>query len=295
MGSSPESGRYPRERAVVILVTGPSGKVGSEAVRLLGEQQHAARALVRDRSRAPRGAADVAVGDFEQRATVDAAMREVDTVLLISAAVPEHEIAVIDAAVRQGVGHVVKITNHKATADSPVARRRDHARVEAHVRATGLDYTLLAPNFFLQNLFAFIPSIRESHSFVMCSGDGRLGMVDARDVAAAAATVAGAPAAHAGRSYLLTGPELVSYADVATALGTALGHEVEYRSVSPETHRAMLVDAGVPESAATSNVQAFGLVAEGDAAWLSGDAGRLIGRAPRSLREFVADHVSAFA
>lgn len=93
--------------------------------------------------------------------------------------------------------------------------------------------TLLAPNFFLQNLLAIAPTVKESHGFTMSTGDGRIGMVDARDVAATAATIAASPAPHAGHTYLLTGPELVTYDDVAAALGAALGREIEYRRISP--------------------------------------------------------------
>ncbi|WP_329259943.1 SDR family oxidoreductase [Actinoallomurus sp. NBC_01490] len=283
----------------MILVTGASGKIGSEAVRLLAEQKHPTRALVRDPSRAPGGEAwngvEIAVGDFDRPDTLDAAMRGIDTVLLISPSVPGQEIAVIDSAVRQGVEYVVKITNHKASEDSPVDRRRDHARTEAHLKGTGLAYTLLAPNLLMQNLFAVAPMIKQTRGFVMSAGDGRFGMIDSRDVSATAAAVAMAPSRHAGRVYPLTGPELVTYADVAKELTEALGHEVEYRRISPDEHRSAMIQAGVPEPVATSNAQVFGLIAEGDAAWLTDDVTSVTGDPPRSLRTFIADHVGAFA
>ncbi|MEU7043188.1 SDR family oxidoreductase [Streptomyces varsoviensis] len=283
----------------MIVVTGATGKIGSETVRLLAQRGAATKALVRDPSRAPGGSfpdgVEIAVGDFERPDTLDAAMRGADTVVLISTSVPAHEIAAIDSAVRQGVRHVVKITNHKASESSPVDRRRDHARIEAHLRASGLAFTLLAPNLLMQNLFAFAPMIKQTRGFVMSAGDGRFGMVDSRDVSATAAAVAAAPAEHAGRTYLLTGPELITYDDVAEALTDALGHEIEYRRLSPAEHREAMIEAGVPEPAATSNAQVFGLIADGDAAWLSDDVAAVTGAPPRSLRTFVADHVSAFA
>src|SRR5204863_7159213 len=129
-----------------------------EAVRLLSAQHHPARALVRDPSRVAHraGLADeveIVTGDFDHPDTLDAAMAGVDTVILVSPAVPAQEIAVIDSAVRHGVTHVVKITS-KASADSPVDRRRGQARIEAHLATTGLAYTLLRSNAYLQNLFA---------------------------------------------------------------------------------------------------------------------------------------------
>ncbi|MEU5092958.1 SDR family oxidoreductase [Streptomyces sp. NPDC021356] len=282
----------------MILVTGATGKIGTETVRLLNSERLPVRALVRDAARAPQdgswGGVEIAVGDFDQPDTLDAAMAGVDTLVLITPSVPTQEIAAIDSAVGQAVKHVVKITNHKATDNSPVDRRRDHARIEAHLRASGLTYTLLAPNLLMQNLFSMAPVIKQTHGFVMSAGDGQSGMIDSRDVSAAAAAVAADPAGHEGCTHLLTGPELVTYADVAVELSRALGEEIEYRRLTPDQHREAMVQAGLPEPVAASNAQVFGLIAEGDAAWLSHDVTTLTGHDPRSLRTFLTDHVSAF-
>ena len=141
----------------MILVTGSTGKVGSEAVRLLAERHQRTRALVRDPSRAPYGNVEIVAGDFDRPDTLDAAMQGIDTVLLVSPAVPAQEIAVIDSAARQGVTHVVKITS-KASADSPVDRRRGQAQIEARLEATSLAYTLLRANAHMQNLLALGPN-----------------------------------------------------------------------------------------------------------------------------------------
>lgn len=283
----------------MILVTGATGTVGSEAVRLLAAQHHPARALVRDPSRVAHRAdladeIEIVTGDFDHPDTLDAALAGVDTVILVSPAVPAQEIAVIDSAVRQGVTHLVKITS-KASADSPVDRRRGQARIEAHLAATGLPHTLLRSNAYLQNLLALAPAVRQTRGFTMSAGDGPVGMIDARDVAAVATRIALAPAAHVGRTYRLTGPALVTYADIAKELSSTLGHDIEYRRTSPDEHRAAMIRAGVPEAVATSNAQAFGLIAEGDAAWLTDEVATLTGTAPRSLQEFLAEHAAAFA
>ncbi|WP_116203389.1 NmrA family NAD(P)-binding protein [Amycolatopsis circi] len=264
----------------MVLVTGATGKIGSEAVRLLGP--------VRTLVRTPSGGADEVVGDFDRPDTLDAALRGVDTLLLIGPAV-ESQIAVLDRAAAHGVRHVVRITNHKSYVDSPVARRRAHARIDAHLKASGMEYTLLAPNFFMQNLLALAPEIAATGGFSGSAGEGRIGMIDARDVAAAAAAIAAAPTEHAGRTYLLTGPDLVTFADVAREWASATGQPVEYRRISAEEHCAAMVANGVPE--AESNAQVFGLLAEGDGAWLSEDFAAVTGGAPRGLRTFLADCV----
>ncbi|MFD7159053.1 NmrA family NAD(P)-binding protein [Kribbella sp. NPDC059898] len=283
----------------MILVTGATGTVGSEAVQLLSARRQPTRALVRDPSRvAHRGdlAEEIGIvtGDFERPETLTAALRGVDTVILVSPAVPAQEITVIDSAARQGVTHIVKVTS-KASADSPVGRRRGQARIEAHLATTGLAYTLLRSNAYMQNLFALAPMVKQTRGFLMSAGEGQVGMIDARDVAAAACAIATAPTAHAGHTYCLTGPGLITYTDIAKELSGALGHEIEYRQIRTDEHRAAMIRAGVPEAVATSNAQAFGLIAEGDAAWLTDDVAALTGTAPRSLHSFITEHIAAFA
>ena len=277
----------------MILVTGANGNVGSEAVRLLAERGAPVRALVRRVDAAPGGGVDVAVGDFESPRTLDEALRGVATVVLVSPAVPAQEIAVIDHAVRAGVGHIVKISS-KASVDSPVERRRGQARIEAHLASSGVEHTVLRANAYIQNLLAMAPAVRATNAFIMSAGDGQVGLTDARDVAAVAAAVAVEPAAHAGRTYWPTGPELLTYDDVAATLSELLGRPVQYRRVTPDEHRTAMLTAGVPEAIANSNAQAFELIAQGDAAWITGDVKTVARVAPRSLRSFLTEHINAF-
>ena len=202
----------------MILVTGATGNVGSETVRLLSARGEPVRALVRSRdpARRCRGRDRHRRLRLTELAAVEA-LHGVDTVVLVSPAVPAQEIAVIDAAVDAGVGHVVKISS-KASDDSPVERRRGQARIDAHLLASGVGHTLLRPNGYQQNLLALAPSVRATQGFVMSAGDGQVGMTDARDVAAVAVEVAVAPVAHAGKTYWPTGPELITYGDIAATL-----------------------------------------------------------------------------
>lgn len=280
----------------MILVTGATGKVGSEAARLLIERGERVRALVRapERVAGLAGAgAQIAVGDFDDVASLDAAMRGVAVVVMVSPAVPAQELAVVDAAARAGVGHLVKATS-KASEDSPVARRRGQARIEAGLAASGVPHTLLRSNAYMQNFLALAPAIREQHAFASAAGTGRVALIDARDVGAVAAGIAADPGRLGGRTYWPSGPELLSYADVAATLSAVLGHDVTFRTRSEAEDREAMLAAGVPEAVATDNARAFGLIGEGDAAWLTDDAALVLGRPPRSFREFVTDHADAF-
>jgi uncharacterized protein YbjT (DUF2867 family) len=279
----------------VILVT-TAGKVGAETVRLLREQDVPVRVLARDPAKATAQAlagagAEVAVGDLDVPASVDEAMRGVRAVVLVSPGVPAQELNVVASAARAGVGHVVKATN-KASPDSPIARRRWQSEIEAGLAASGIPRTLLRSNAYMQNVLALAPAIATTSSFGSAAGKGRTGLVDARDVAAVAAQIAATPDAHAGQTYWLTGPELLSNYDVAAVLSKLLGRTITYRELSFEENKDAMIRAGVPEQIAEMNAQAFSLTADGDAEWVTEDVPSLLRRPARSFGQFAADYAA---
>jgi uncharacterized protein YbjT (DUF2867 family) len=282
----------------VILVT-TAGKVSAEAARLLRERDVPVRVLVRDPAKATAKAlaeagAEVVSGDLAVPASIDDAMSGVSSVVLVSPAVPAQELNVVASAARAGVGHVVKATS-KASADSPIARRRWQAEIEAGVAASGIAHTLLRSNAYMQNVLTLAPAIAATSSFGSAAGQGRTGMVDARDVAAVAAQIAASPAPHAGRTYWLTGPELLSNYDVAVVLSKLLSRTITYRELTFEENKDAMIRAGVPERIAEMNAQAFSLTADGDAEWVTDDVPSLLGRPARSFEQFAADHAAAFS
>jgi uncharacterized protein YbjT (DUF2867 family) len=282
----------------VILVT-TAGKVGAEAARLLREQDTPVRVLVRDPGKTAAKAlaaagAQIAAGDLAVPSTIDAAMDGVSAVILVSPAVPAQELNVVTSAARAGVAHVVKATS-KASADSPIARRRGQTEIEAGLAAAGIPHTLLRSNAYMQNVLALAPVIAATSSFGSAAGKGRAGMVDARDVAAVAATIAAAPDPHAGETYWLSGPELLSNYDVAAILSKLLGRTIAYRELTFEQNKDAMIRAGVPEPIAQQNAQAFSLTADGDAAWITDDVPAILSRPARSFEQFTADHAAAFS
>src|SRR6202167_3125062 len=219
----------------MILVT-TAGKVGTEAVRSLILREVPVRVLARDPGKAKALAdagAEVAVGDLDVPASIDEAMAGVTAVILVSPAIPAQELNVIASAARAGVTHIVKATS-KASADSPIARRRGQAEIEAGLAAAGIPHTLLRSNAYMQNVLAVAPAIAATSSSGSAAGKGRAGMVDARDVAAVAAAIAAFPASRVGKTYWLTGPELLSNDDVAAVLSKLLGRTVTYQELTFE-------------------------------------------------------------
>ena len=139
------------------------------------------------------------------------------------------------------------------------------------------------------------PSIAKTSSFGSSAGQGRSGLVDARDVAAVAAEIITSPAGHAGKTYWLTGPELVSNYDVAAVLSKLVGRTITYRELTFEQNKDAMIRAGVPEQIAEMNAQAFSLTADGDAEWLTQDVPSLLGRPARSFEQFTTDYAAAFS
>jgi uncharacterized protein YbjT (DUF2867 family) len=208
--------------------------------------------------------------------------------------VPAQELNVIRSAARAGAGHVIKVTSN-ASADSPIARRRWQTEIEAGLAASGLAHTLLRSNAYMQNVLALAPAIAKTSGFGSSAGQGRVGMIDARDLGAVAAEIAASPASHAGKTYWLTGPELISNYDVAVALSKLLGRTITYRELSFDEDRDTMIRAGVPEPIAEMNAQAFSMIADGDAEWVTEDVPSLLGRPARSFEQFAADYASAFS
>jgi len=280
----------------VILVT-TAGKVGSETARLLRDRDVPVRVLVRDPAKAAalaEAGVEIAAGDLGVPASIDEAMSGVSGVVLVSPAVPAQELNVVASAARAGVGHVVKATS-KAGADSPIARRRWQTEIEAGLAAAGIPHTLLRSNAYMQNVLTLAPAIATTSTFGSCAGQGRTGLADARDVAAVAAEIIASPAAHAGKTYWLTGPELLSNYDVAAVLSTLLGRTITYRELTFEQTKDAMIRAGVSEQIAEMNAQAFALTADGDAEWVTQDVPALLGRPARSLEQFAGDHAAAFS
>ena len=279
----------------MILVT-TAGKVGGEASRLLAERGEPVRVLVRDPAKAPvlqQAGIKVAIGDLAVPGTLDQALQDVTAVILVSPAVPAQEIAVIEAAARAGASHVVKVTS-KASADSPIARRRGQAAIEAALTASGLGWTLLRNNGYMQNFLMMAPAIARTDSFAAATGDGRVGHIDARDVGAVAAAIAAAPASHAGRTYWPTGPESLSSGEVAVILSKVLGREITFRPITFEEQRQAMISAGLPEPVAEDNARALALSAGGEADYVTTDVPDILGRPARSFEQFATEYATAF-
>ena len=276
----------------MILVIGGRSKIGAALIAdLLGRGQRV-RALVRAGEPADSlpAAVEAASGDLADEGSLVMAMEGIEKVFLLSSPHPDavgwHRNA-INAARRTQVRLLVRSSILGADRESPADFISAHAACDRYLEDSGLPYVIVRPNLFLQNVpESTIPSIDGSGTFYVNAGQARISMVDTRDVAAVAAAVLTEPG-HAGARYDVTGPEALSYADVAAKLTSVLGRQVTYVSAPDDAVRQGLHGAGLNEWFANALV---GLYQDyrrsgtsGYAAQVTGTVQRLTGRPASSL------------
>jgi uncharacterized protein YbjT (DUF2867 family) len=283
----------------VILILGATGAVGGACVRALVAREVRARVLVRSASKAEQlrqPGLEPAIGDLGDLASLDAALEGVERALLLSPIDPrqvELQGNFIAAARRAGSIHVVKLSGLATALDSPVRSGRWHARTERQLEDSGLPFTHLRPLFFMQNLLRVAPAVAEQGALRGAVGQAAIAMVDVRDVAAVACAAL-TEAGHRGCAYTLTGPEAVSYPELAERLSRATGRAVRYEELSPRALRAGLVASGMPGWHADILMEFALELRRGAAAEVDDSVERVTCRPPRRLDAWLAEHAEAF-
>jgi uncharacterized protein YbjT (DUF2867 family) len=276
-----------------VLVTGATGNVGGAAARSLRAAGIPVRVGGLDLDalhRAFPGVPAVRL-DFGDARTFAAALAGAGGLFLLRppqiARVGPTLNALVDAAARHGVGHVVFASVTGADTNPLVP----HHRVETHLRRSGLPYTILRPGFFAQNLAdAYRRDIRDDDRIFLPAGDGRVAFVDTRDLGDVAATVFADPAAHAGAGYTLTGPEALDFTEVAALLTEALGRPIRYRPATVAGYLRHLRRRDVPLVQALVQTVLHTGLRRGQAETVDPTLPLLLGRAPRTLGQYVHEH-----
>jgi uncharacterized protein YbjT (DUF2867 family) len=283
----------------VILVTGATGLVGGAVVRQLAAQGVAVRALVRGPEKAAALAGSTVqpiIGDFERPETLGPALQGVTRALLIShhdARQVEQQGNFVEAARRAGGVHVVKLSGLATAPGSPSQSGRWHAETEAQIRDAGLPWTFLHPPYFMQNLLRAAPAVAARGVLTAAMKDGRIAMVDARDVAAVAVAALTAPG-HEGQTYTITGPESLSHTQVAAILSEAVGRPITYRDITLDALRQQLVGGGAPPWLVDVRMEFTSILRDGFAAAVTDTVLRTTGHPPRRFAAFAAEHVAQF-
>lgn len=268
-----------------LLVTGSTGRLGGRVALRLAAAGVPQRLLVRDPTRAPQlEGITLAQGSYDDPATLREAFKDIDTVFVVSgsetpARVAEHS-TFIDTAVAAGVRRLVYLSFYGAAPNATFTLARDHWATEQHIRDSGLAFTFLRDNLYL-DFFPFM--VGDDGVIRGPAGDGRVAAVAQDDIADVAVAVLQQPGAHDGETYNLTGPEALTFYDVAAALAQATGRTITYHPETIEEAYTSRAHYGAPDWQVDAWVSTYTAIAAGELESISDDVERIANHPPLTL------------
>ena len=280
----------------MILVTGSTGKVGSELVQRLREEGTSFRAAFHSPEKAEKGRAsglDTIVLDYARPETLPPALAGVESLFLLTPpGSTSLEAAVVEAAKKAGVRRIVKLSVWGAE-DEAFFFAREHRAIERVVEASGIPFTFLRPNGFMQTYLMYGATIKTQSAFHLPDRDARWNLIDVRDVAAVAAKTL-TERGHEGKAYELAGPEALSNSEIAEKLSRVLGRTVTYVNITDGQFRAALLGVGMPQTLAEGIVDLHHVIVSGAFASATPWVERITGSKPGTFDRFARDFAEAF-
>lgn len=283
-----------------ILITGATGTVGSFLVEKLAAAGVRARALVRSPAKGEpieKLGLEAVAGELDKPETLKPALAGIEKVFLLSspdARQAELQSNLVQAAKEAGVRHIVKLSVIGIGSGlESLSLGRLHLETEKEIERSGMAYTHLRPNGFMQNTLMHAGTIKTQGAWYAPFGESKESCVDARDVAAVALSAL-TEEGHEGKAYEITGPESLSYNEMAQRLSAALGREIKYVEVPVEAARTAMMNAGMQAWLVDALVELFYFYRDGGAAHVTDTVREVTGRAPITFAEFARDYAQAF-
>jgi uncharacterized protein YbjT (DUF2867 family) len=283
----------------MILVTGATGNNGQELVRQLTETGQRVRALVRkpaDAAKLNESNIEVMTGDFDLPETLETALQGMEKAFLLTPVAErfvQWQKDFIEAAQRAKVKHLVKFSGMGAHARSASELLRLHAQTDDVLRSSGVPFTILQPNSFHQNMLSSANTINAQGVFYWPLKGASQSTVDIRDINAVAVKVF-TSSGHEGKTYVITGPEALTFQQAAEKLSSVLGRKVEYVDVPISAAAEGMRKSGMPDWNVHAVSDLLAYFATGAAATVTDTIPRLLGRQATSFEQFVKDHRAVF-
>jgi uncharacterized protein YbjT (DUF2867 family) len=287
-----------------ILVTGASGNIGSEIVKQLLAVAPAVsiKAAVHSRQNVKKVNDDDRVKvipiDYNESDTLRQALKDVDKLFLLTPDVPNAAHFASNAvteAKKAGIRHIVKQSVMGADLEADVGTMRLHRQVEEIIEQSGIPFTFLRPNEFMQNFINFhSPSIKGNNAFYFPLDDAKVSLVDVRDIAAVAVKSLTDEDLHKNKTHLITGPEALSYHQVAEILSNRIGRKINYVNISDEEARAAMKEIGMSDWLINTVSELSDYFRKGKASEISSAVEEVTGNKPISFSQFANDYVDAF-
>lgn len=285
-----------------ILVTGATGTVGREVVKLLAmlddvRVRAGVHSLIKGENLRRLPDVEIVEMEFTDPDSLHAAFTHADKVFLITPFTDgQVDMAkkLVDEAKRTGVKHIVKLSAMGADAEPGIQLGRWHREIEDYIKQSGIAYTFLRPSSFMQNIENYnADTIKQEGKLYMPLGDGKVPYIDVRDIAMAAVeTLTGN--GHEGKTYDLTGPEAISPAQIAETLSAETGKPVTYVDVPEDAARQNMQQQQMPEWFINAFLELSGVQRAGHAGEVNGQVEKLTGCKPHTFRQFVQDYKECF-
>ena len=275
----------------MILITGASGSVGKAVLQEASRKGSKFRAMFRSKQEAAKAPAgcETVLADYSDKQSLRNALEGVTSIYVVCSPIPqlvELEGNVLGVCKESGVEHVV-LNSALGAGDFPKSFPSWHRKVEDKLKATGMSYTILRPNGFLQNIVAFnAPSIRAQGAFYAAMGDAKVSYLDIGDIAVVAVKALQG-GAHSGKTYELNGPEAISNHELAKRISRITGRAVNYVDIPETAQREAMLALGMPEWQVTALLELQQYYKQGGGAKTDGLLQSLIERPPVSLDQYL--------
>lgn len=283
----------------MILLTGATGKTGSATAKALNEKGITFRALIRNEEK--RGdieslGGEVVIGSIENKEAVDQSMVDVETALILlpnSENQLSLEKQLVDSAKQAGAKRVVKMSSIEATPDATSPIPKLHLESEEYIKQSGLSWTMIKPNFYMQNLLASAGTIKDQGKIFLPMGEGKTGMIDTTDVGKVLAKVLSEDG-HESMNHEITGPEILSFYEVAEIFSKGLDKQVDYVDVPLAAYKETLGQFLTNQWHLDAVIDLFKGIADGGIEEKTDTYSELMGESPKSLSEFISENSFIF-
>jgi uncharacterized protein YbjT (DUF2867 family) len=282
-----------------ILVTGATGTIGSQVVQALkGQSDVKVRVGVRNAAKADKlKGGNVEAVDFEytKPELIQAAVKGAQKLFLITSLDQDQvnqAAQLVDAAKAAGVQHIVKLSALGADFEPGIQLARWHRTVERYIVGSGVKYTFLRPNNFMENFINYYPPAKDGNIYLPF-GQGAVSWVAGADVAAVAAAALTRPG-HENQAYTLTGAEALNVTQVASILSEVSGRKIQYVDVPEAGARKAMLDLGMPAWMVDGMMELHAIAKAGYAAPVADTVQKLTGRAPVSFAQFAQQHAASW-
>jgi uncharacterized protein YbjT (DUF2867 family) len=274
-----------------VFITAATGHIAAYAIPNLIENNVQVKAFVHDASKAEnlkKAGVDIIEGNFSEEEKLSKAMQDIEIVLSITPAGPDafsNAANITRAAKNNKVKHLIRISAIKAAEDAPTDNGKLHFKTDSDIIESGIPYTILRPNFYMQNLLMMVPVIKEQSKIFYGMGDGKISMIDVRDIADCCVSIISG-GDHQNKIYDPNGPSSISFYEIADIISERLKRTITYIPVSPEEVGESIRKRGGNEWAVKVMTDYARAYSNGWGDISNNDVEIITGHKPRSFRRF---------